>query len=324
MLKGTVLVQRRILTVCTLAAFAIGGSTALAADPLAVFGTDGNDTMTGTPAAESFYARGGNDKVSAAGGDDELDGGAGADVLNGGDGTDVVSYAGAAPVIVSLDGTADDGAAGEGDNVATDVEDVISGDGADKLTGSDAANMLDGGAGDDRIDGGAGSDSLFGGAGDDTISARDGQADSIDCGDGTDTAIVDRVDVAAGCEKTERPPVTTSFSFSIKPVPGANGVPRVKLVTLTGVAQGSTVVVACSTGCGSAPRTLVRRDAVGIKRGKAVLKLPSSPGVVSGATIEVGVTAPGANRRCVRFALARKLLSVKRLQRACTSAAAVE
>lgn len=324
MLKGTVLVRRRILFVCAFATLAIGGSTALAADPLAVFGTDGNDTLNGTPVAESFYARAGNDIVRGAGGDDELDGGAGADVLSGGDGVDVVSYAGTAPVTVSLNGTADDGAAGEGDNVATDVEDVISADGADKLTGSDAANMLDAGAGDDRIDGGAGSDSLFGGAGDDTISARDGQTDSIDCGDGTDTAIVDRADVVVGCEKTERPPVTTSFNFSIKPVRGRSGVVRVKLITLTGVVQGSKVVVACSSGCGSAARILVRRDAVGIKRGSAVLKLPASPGVASGATIEVGVTAPGANRRCVGFALARGLRTVKRLKRACTSAAGVE
>jgi hypothetical protein len=54
--------------------------------------------------------------------------------------------------------------------------------------------------GPNYIDGGMHSDfdNLYGGSGDDTISAVDelnGYEDYIDCGDGTDTAYVDELDV---------------------------------------------------------------------------------------------------------------------------------
>ncbi|MDQ3739921.1 MAG: hypothetical protein M3389_03160, partial [Actinomycetota bacterium] len=39
--------------------------------------------------------------------------------------------------------------------------------------------------------------------GNDTIHARDGESDSIDCGVGTDTAIVDPADVVANCENVD-------------------------------------------------------------------------------------------------------------------------
>jgi hypothetical protein len=39
--------------------------------------------------------------------------------------------------------------------------------------------------------------------GNDVIQARDGVADSIDCGIGTDRAVVDTIDVVAGCETVE-------------------------------------------------------------------------------------------------------------------------
>lgn len=315
----TVRLRRRITVIIAALALTLGGASALAADPLTVFGTDGNDTLNGTAADEAFYARGGDDKVNGGGGDDELDGGPGADVLSGGDGRDVVSYAGTAAVTVTLDGTADDGAAGEGDNVLADVEDVISGDGADKLTGSAAGNTLDGSGGDDRIDGGAGVDSLFGGAGDDTIDARDGGPDYIDCGEGTDTAVIDRVDVVIGCEKVSRPPVTAAFSLNFKPVRSAGGV-RVQTITLVGVLRGSSVVVACAGRCGGGG-PLVKRDSVSVKNGQVTLKLPVSPKVPGGATLEVGVAAPEASRRCFAFRLGEGLRSLKRLSRACTTVA---
>ncbi|MDQ3740512.1 MAG: hypothetical protein M3389_06160, partial [Actinomycetota bacterium] len=40
--------------------------------------------------------------------------------------------------------------------------------------------------------------------GNDTIHARDGESDSIDCGVGTDTAIVDASDVVANCETVDK------------------------------------------------------------------------------------------------------------------------
>ena len=42
---------------------------------------------------------------------------------------------------------------------------------------------------------------LAGDSGADTINARDGAADTIDCGAGDDVAHVDRKDVVTGCEQ---------------------------------------------------------------------------------------------------------------------------
>jgi Ca2+-binding RTX toxin-like protein len=45
---------------------------------------------------------------------------------------------------------------------------------------------------------------MYGGAGNDTIQAKDGERDTIDCGSGRDTVVVDAVDVVKGCEKVRR------------------------------------------------------------------------------------------------------------------------
>ena len=84
------------------------------------------------------------------------------------------------------------------------------------------------GAGDDTIEGGNGDDAITGGPGRDTINAdaaadscnflvcrlphgndtvhvRDGEADSVECGVGTDRVIADAADtVAPSCETVER------------------------------------------------------------------------------------------------------------------------
>ena len=121
----------------------------------------------------------------------------GRDVVTGGAGMDLITYAdrfpvgapGAAGVQVSLDGVANDGnpnidqldsaAAGEGDNIATDVENVTGTKREDTLVGSAAANVL---FGDEGVD------VLTGGSGEDVILAREpatagsGTADVINCG----------------------------------------------------------------------------------------------------------------------------------------------
>jgi Ca2+-binding RTX toxin-like protein len=81
-------------------------------------------------------------------------------------------------VTADLDGaTGDDGEAGEGDSIGSDVEILTGGLGDDVLTGNAADNQLyaysgsdslNGGAGNDRLDGGSGPDLLAGGAGSDT------------------------------------------------------------------------------------------------------------------------------------------------------------
>lgn len=171
-----------------------------------------------------------------------LDGGPGADVLlgnlgpdwlAGGDDYDAVSYEDrSASVTADLDGAqGDDGAAGEGDTIAADVEDLHGGEGADALTGDEFDNALFGGAGadtlvagagDDYVDGEAGADDVTGGAGADTLAPVDGERDSASCGDGRDDGSADDLDALAGdCEAFDRA-ATPRPSAPVTTVPATN------------------------------------------------------------------------------------------------------
>ncbi len=225
-------------------------------------GGDGNDTLTGATSADTLQGGPGNDTVNGLGGDDQLTGGAGDDTLVGGDGddslsggsgrdsvqggagddtipdagadtdpdsfsggagTDLIDYSDAAVgVTVTLDGLANDGGAGEADNVGADIEDVTGTAKADTITGSASANELNGGSGNDTLSGGAGSDglngargndtldggpgidALAGGPGNDTLRARDISADDVSCGGGVDSALLDASDVPRACEAVSR------------------------------------------------------------------------------------------------------------------------
>jgi hypothetical protein len=73
------------------------------------------------------------------------------------------------------------------------------------LIGGYGADILGGGPGADTIAGGPGSDAVSGEAGDDAIDVRDGEPDSVDCGDGVDWVLADQTDppdliTAFGCE----------------------------------------------------------------------------------------------------------------------------
>jgi Ca2+-binding RTX toxin-like protein len=85
--------------------------------------------------------------------------------------------------------------------------------GADLLRGLGGNDLLDGGAGNDRLFGGAGNDRLVGGsgvnrysagAGSDNVRAANGRVESVACGPGVDTAVLDRRDRATGCERITR------------------------------------------------------------------------------------------------------------------------
>ena len=77
--------------------------------------------------------------------------------------------------------------------------------GNDRLFGRAGNDRLVGGAGNDRLVGGAGRDVIEGGIGADTIEVRDGSRDSVNCGNGRDTVIADRLDtVARNCETIRR------------------------------------------------------------------------------------------------------------------------
>jgi Trypsin/RTX calcium-binding nonapeptide repeat (4 copies) len=193
----------------------------------AIAGTPGDDVIVGSAGNDSIDAGAGNDTICALGGNDSITGGAGADLERGGvgndtfrqlavadgadvligeSGTDTVSYAArTAPLSVSLNGLADDGLAGEADNVTATVENVTGGSSRDEITGSGVNNRLSGGGGDDVLRGGLGNDSLVGGAGADRLFGDDGNDalnlvdgvggnDGGDGGLGTDTATLDAGD----------------------------------------------------------------------------------------------------------------------------------
>jgi len=134
-----------------------------------LYGYAGADQLNGGADIDYLYPGLDNDVVNAGGGRDRMyatdappDG---ADVFNGGDGLDYISYyPRITNLTIKLDGLANDGAAGENDNVKADVEQVQGGQGADSITGSDANNTLDGYLGADTIRGGPGDDTVNGGS----------------------------------------------------------------------------------------------------------------------------------------------------------------
>jgi serralysin len=137
--------------------------------------------------------------------------------MRGGAGHDSVSYEFATkPVTVDLDGASrDDGQAGEYDTVGADVEDVVGGSGADRITGNNAANglfagggvdIVHGGGGNDTIDGGNGADWLYGDAGDDSLDGFEDHpyADHLDGGVNAatgDECVAGVSDVKVNCER---------------------------------------------------------------------------------------------------------------------------
>jgi uncharacterized delta-60 repeat protein len=155
--------------------------------PGVAYGGAGNDTLRGSYGADALWGQEGNDILFNSDG---------ADYFRGGNGTDTVSYAadtfGNDRFVVDIDGVADDGATKviggrpEGDNVYTDVENLVGGPGDDVLTGSAADNRIEGGGGSDVLNGLAGDDTLLGGEGDDSLNDTQG-TNTLDGGPGQDT-----------------------------------------------------------------------------------------------------------------------------------------
>ena len=140
---------------------------------------------------ENLVGGAGDDSLTGSGANNTLDGGTGADRLAGAGGFDRVTYAARAESqSVTIDGIADDGDASDGppgahDNVATDVEMLIGGSGADSLTGSEGANTFNGGAGADRFSGLGGVDTVtYAGRTEPLTVAIDGVADDGGTSDG--------------------------------------------------------------------------------------------------------------------------------------------
>ena len=172
-----------------------------------MYGYDGTDVLNGGADRDYLDGNGGADTVNGEDGDDEISAGDGeADVLNGGNGSDTVDYFSGQATSVSLDGQANDGVAGEGDNAQ--VENVNTGGGNDTVTGSSDRNIIDTGGGDDAIN-----------------VAGDSAVDDVTCGSGFDSATVDAGDAYATtgedtkCENVNGGPAVTSPAANVNQVP---------------------------------------------------------------------------------------------------------
>jgi Ca2+-binding RTX toxin-like protein len=281
---------------------------------------DGDDTLYGSDAvpigadsADKLQGGPGEDVLLGGPGDDELVSGAGADAMSGEDGADTASYEGrSTPIDVSFDGEPNDGAPGERDNVAKDVENVVGGNVDDTLSGDTRPNRLSAAAGDDSVNGGPGFDTLLGGKGIDVINARDGERDDVFCGAGRDLAIVDRRDISRGCDLVDRGRRRPSFRRSalvrsargsvVLRLPGAN--PFVTVPRTVETPLGSTLdarkatlsVVTTSRRGGPLQKASVRGGRVTVlqPRGRSVTQLRLVGGDLARCR------APGASRKKVR------------------------
>jgi Ca2+-binding RTX toxin-like protein len=139
--------------------------------------------LFGTPGPDFILGLGGNDQIGGGGGDDRFGTGLndGSDDYHGAAGHDIISYGDRTQqVLIDLDNVADDGVAGERDNVRSNIEGITGGRAGDVITGDSGFDVIDGGPGDDRLNGLEGNDLILMGA------TADG-ADEIRGGGGIDT-----------------------------------------------------------------------------------------------------------------------------------------
>ena len=149
---------------------------------------------------ETVQGGSGNDTLTGGASDVTLFGGAGADTFAGGTGHTFVSYdepTRTKTVVVQLDALANDGAAGEKDNVLPSVDGVIGsslvynyiagGTRAISIFGGGIGDTLIGGPADDAINLGYGGALAYGLGGDDVFVNQNGSPDTLYGGDGFDS-----------------------------------------------------------------------------------------------------------------------------------------
>jgi hypothetical protein len=184
-----------------------------------IYGEGGDDVIHGGVGGDVLIGQYGDDTLDGGPGDDDLEGvpgghedetaTTGSDTYVGGGGGDTVTYEERSENLsLSPDGVADDGAAGEHDNIATDVSAIVGGHGSDRLTGNAYRNVFAGGEGDDELAGAGGDDQLGGGPGSDRLSGGDGQ-DVLGGDDGDDT-----LDGGAGVDRLFGDDVTACLAYS--------------------------------------------------------------------------------------------------------------
>jgi Ca2+-binding RTX toxin-like protein len=155
-------------------------------------GGDGNDRIVlpwETAFPSTLIGGAGNDTLGGGGGNDVLNGGPGADLIKGGGGLDTLDYSSRTTNLsITLGTTANDGAAGEGDNAWHDIETVNGGSGNDFISATGSNNVLRGNGGNDLLRSFGGNDALFGGSGHDRLEAGTGN-DYLEGNSGNDALL---------------------------------------------------------------------------------------------------------------------------------------
>jgi hypothetical protein len=288
-----------------------------------LFGGDGNDRITGGDGLDDANGDAGTDVVSTGGGDDFANGGGGAgDTVDAGTGHDRVTipvesttggqYAGgpgldsvvasntsATAFDVSLDLAAGTLAANGVSIAATggfEQAEVIGTRSAGVIgtPGPNAITTLDG---VDTVDPGAGSDFVKLGGGSDVARLRDGFADLVQCGEGHDSAEVDQLDTASGCE-------SVSVAF-VRPAGARVGPPGCRILSKRArfarrvlLRSGLRVVFDCDVPAAVEVRLLARP----VRRGGGLGVARAGDVVLAEQTLP-----PATGRRSVRLRVARRL-----------------
>jgi Ca2+-binding RTX toxin-like protein len=200
----------------------LGGEDTIAANGfpgtagVVVLGGEGNDQLTGGDASEDVLVDGpgsGADLLSALGSDDALLHNGGADEMVGGDGNDLFLSVSICDEEVLRGGTGRDNASwarltgegvearldqglagqpGSGGAVACPGDEFDTLQEIEDLEGSVSADVFFGDAGPNQLLGHPGPDTYFALAGADSILANSADSDPlIDCGEGTDSALID-------------------------------------------------------------------------------------------------------------------------------------
>ena len=156
-------------------------------------GTAGNDTIAGTA---------GDDTINGLAGSDVIAGGSGgADVIDGGTGFDAIDFKAAATSALVVDFAAGTVTGGSGSTSFSNIERVVGGVFADRMTGDAAGQNLTGSGGNDTLWGAGGVDTLWGGSDADTFVFREtgtANADRIsDFVSGTDKILLDSAAMGA-------------------------------------------------------------------------------------------------------------------------------
>ncbi len=175
---------------------------------LALFGSNGNDTINGSLGADTLNGGAGNDSMCGWAGDDSMIGGNGNDSMGGSLGNDTLEAGDGADSVNGQQGNdsinggvgndtlkGDDGddtllglAGDDNLNGMAGNDSILAGVGMDALSGGAGNDTLDGGRNDDTISGNTGDDRILGDHGNDYISAGDGN-DTVNAGDGDDTIL---------------------------------------------------------------------------------------------------------------------------------------